>query len=54
MRQCKAGHEELLALDLAVTVADAVALIGGEIREKGISLSVVAAEGLPWQRIGAG
>jgi C4-dicarboxylate-specific signal transduction histidine kinase len=41
------GSEERLSLDLVVAVSDGLALIGGEIREKGIILRVAAADGLP-------
>jgi C4-dicarboxylate-specific signal transduction histidine kinase len=41
------GSEERLPLDLVVAVSDGLALIGGEIRRKDITLRVAAADGLP-------
>jgi C4-dicarboxylate-specific signal transduction histidine kinase len=41
------GSEERLPLDLVVAVSDGLALIGGKIREKLITLRVAAANGLP-------
>lgn len=41
------GPEERLPLDLVVAVSEGLALIGGKIREKVITLRVAAADGLP-------
>jgi PAS domain S-box-containing protein len=41
------GQEEFSALDLAAMVSEVVAMIQGQIREKGVSLRVAVAEGLP-------